>query len=228
MFDDSLKVLKCELRNRFLKANDWLDPLYFVLIALMIFPFTLGTNTAVLQKFLIPMIMIVSLFVSIISSSRLFEEDYEDGTLEQLLLTGVFPSSIFLGKALSHIISSFLPVIIIMPMVATMFDISMSYLFVILLVMGVISIPLSFIAGFSALLVLGTRRGAILKMLITLPFTVSFLIFATMSIESFSVNSNLLEAKAYLVILLALSLIIVPTLTCLAHYLLKNISNTID
>jgi len=114
---------------------------------------------------------------SMLSLGRLFANDYQDGTLEQLLLTPQPLFLVVLGKTLAHWIVAEVPLVLIAPLVGVQFDLSRETLWILFVSLLVGTPVLSLIGSVGAALTLGLRGGGVLISLLVLPLYIPALIF---------------------------------------------------
>jgi heme exporter protein B len=165
--------LRLALRQR---AEAWLVVLFFVLTAAL-FPFGVGPEPGLLARIAPGVIWVVALLAVLLSLERLFLADFEDGSLEQLLLVPLPLEFVVLAKVLAHWLTSGLPLIAAAPLLALLFNMDSAGLAVMLLAMLLGTPTLSLVGAVGAALTLGARRGGVLIPLLVLPLYVPALIF---------------------------------------------------
>jgi heme exporter protein B len=119
-----------------------------------------------------------------LSLGRLFANDYQDGTLEQLLLTPQPLFLVVLGKVLAHWIIAELPLVLIAPLVGVQFDLSAQTLWVLFVSLLLGTPILSLIGSVGAALTLGLRGGGVLISILILPLYIPALIFGAGAVEA--------------------------------------------
>src|SRR3546814_20330768 len=118
-----------------------------------------------------------------LSLTRLFADDYQDGTLEQLLLSSSPLPLLILGKTAAHWLCSGLPLALISPLLAIQFDLS-GHAIRILLVSLLLGTPLlSLIGTIGSALTVGVRNGALLLSVLVMPLYIPVLIFSTAAVQ---------------------------------------------
>jgi heme exporter protein B len=154
------------------RRSDMLSTVFFFVIVVSLFPFGIGPETELLRKIAPGVVWVAALLASMLSLSRMFANDYQDGTLEQLLLTPQPLYLVVLGKVL------------IAPLVGVQFDLSgdtLGLLFVSLLLGTPV---LSLIGSVGAALTLGLRGGGVLISILVLPLYIPALIFGAGAVEA--------------------------------------------
>jgi len=151
------------------RRADILSTVFFFIIVVSLFPLGIGPETQLLRTIAPGVIWVAALLASMLSLNRLFANDHQDGTLEQLLLT---PQPLFLvvfGKVLAHWIVSEVPLVLVAPLVGLQFDLGKETLWVLLISLLVGTPVLSLIGSVGAALTLGLRGGGVLISLLILP-----------------------------------------------------------
>ncbi|MFT5575664.1 MAG: heme exporter protein B [Bermanella sp.] len=167
------------LRSRAELAN----PLFFFLMVCALFPLGLGPSPQILAVMAPGILWIVALLSVLMASDSLFRGDFDDGTLEQVILSPVSLYLIVLLKTLSHWLLSGLPLTLLAPVLALMLQMPVSGLTVLVMSLAAGSIVLSFIAAIGAALTVGLKRGGVLLSLVVLPLFVPVLIFGSAAVQ---------------------------------------------
>ena len=166
------------------RRSDILSTVFFFVIVVSLFPLGIGPETQVLRLIAPGVVWVAALLASMLSLGRLFANDYQDGTLEQLLLT---PQPLFLvviGKVLAHWIIAELPLVLIAPLVGAQFDLSTRTLWVLFVSLLLGTPILSLIGSVGAALTLGLRGGGVLISILILPLYIPALIFGAGAVEA--------------------------------------------
>ena len=138
------------------------------------------------------------MLAAMLSMERMFQADYEDGSLELLALTPVPLELTVLAKVLSHWLTTGLPLIIVSPLLAIMMNIPPEGWGILILSLVLGTPTLSLIGAVGAGLILGARRGGVLLSLLVLPLFIPILIFGVGSVD---MVLNGLETKAHMLLL---------------------------
>lgn len=197
--------LRLALRQR---ADAWLAVLFFVLTAAL-FPFGVGPEANLLARIAPGIIWVVALLAVLLSLERLFLADFEDGSLEQLLLSPLPLELAVLAKVLAHWLTTGLPLIAAAPLLAVLFHMDAAGLGVLLLAMLLGTPTLSLVGAVGAALTLGARRGGVLIPLLVLPLYVPALIFGVgatdAALQGLAVRPHLLLLGAVLLVMLVVT-----------------------
>lgn len=193
-----LMILRRELRIAFRKSAEIVNPLWFFLIVITLFPLGIGPEPQLLARIAPGVVWVAALLSCLLSLERLFRDDFLDGSLEQLMLMPVPLSQIVIGKVFAHWLVTGLPLLLFSPLVALLlsFDFSTWKAVALTLLLG--TPTLSFIGAIGVALTVGLRKGGVLLSLLVLPLYIPVLIFATAAIDAASMQ---LPINGYLAIL---------------------------
>lgn len=167
----------------------------FFLMILVIFPLTQKPDITLLRSVAPGLIWIAMLLSFLLSSERLFQQDYEHGVIEQWLLSGNSLSLIVGAKVLAHCVIHLIPLLILCPVIAILFSFSFAetQLLAFSLICG--TPALLFLCALTAACGIGTQQKGALMALILLPLTLPVLIFGsgilTRALQGFSVSGDL-------------------------------------
>jgi heme exporter protein B len=182
-----LAVARCVVYRDLLLAwrrrGDVATALLFFLIVTSLFPLGVGAEPNLLRAIAPGVIWVSALLSSMLSLRRLFESDYDDGTLDQLVLGAAPLGVVAAAKALAHWLAAGLPLALIAPLIALQYD-RAGELFGVLALSLLLGTPvLSLIGAIGAALTLGLRGGGVLLSLLVLPLYVPVLIIGAGSVE---------------------------------------------
>lgn len=181
----------------------------FFLMILFIFPLTVKPDP-VLMKTIAPGLVWMALLLSLLlSSERLFQQDYEQGVIEQWLVSGHSLSLIIGAKTMAHWLFNVLPIILLCPLVALVFSLSLWELWVLIISLLCGTPALLFLCALAASFGVGTNQIGALMALILIPLTLPILIFGS---GTLNVAMQGLPISANCALLLAFSLITVAFL----------------
>ena len=176
-------TLKRDLIIAYKRKNDVVNPFMFFLIVATMFPIGISPDPERLGEIAAGVLWISALLASLLAMDNLFRADYEDGSLEQLLLSPHPLYFLVLAKNISHWLVSGLPVVLVSPLIAYMLnlpDAAYSIIFITLLI-GTPVFSLLGSIGVALTVSLGSR-GLILAV-ITLPMSVPVLIAGTLTVQ---------------------------------------------
>tara|TARA_B100001179_G_scaffold84867_1_gene59963 strand:- start:7760 stop:8428 length:669 start_codon:yes stop_codon:yes gene_type:complete len=163
------------IRGRTETAN----PIAFFVLALSLFVFAVGTDSETLPRVAPGVVWVVALFAAMLSTENLFHRDYDDGSLELMLLHDRPLFIGVMGKLLAHWCVSGLPVAILSPLAAIFIN-APSEVVAILVGTLLLGTPvLTLIGGIGAALTAGLGRGGLLLAVIVMPLYIPVLIFGS-------------------------------------------------
>jgi heme exporter protein B len=198
------------------RRADALSTLFFFVIVVSLFPLGIGPETELLRSIAPGVVWVAALLASMLSLGRLFANDYQDGTLEQLLLTPQPLYLVVLGKVTAQWLTSELPLVCIAPLLGVQFGVSNDTL-VVLVVSLVLGTPvLSMIGSIGAALTLGLRSSSVLISILVLPLYIPVLIFGAGAVEASIIGQSPTPHIYLLGAITVLSLIFAPWATSAA------------
>ena len=166
------------------KAADTLTVLMFFVLAIVLFPLGVGPELAVLARIAAGTVWVAALLSAMLSLERMFQADYEDGSLEQLALAPTPLAVVVLAKALAHWLTTGVPLILVAPLLAVLMNMPAEGLPILMLSMAIGTPALSLIGAIGAALTVGVRRGGVLLSLLVLPLVTPILIFGVGAVEA--------------------------------------------
>ncbi|TAN68422.1 MAG: heme exporter protein CcmB [Magnetospirillum sp.] len=205
-----LEVVRRDLRLALRQGSDSVMVVTFFVLTVVLFPFGIGPEVNVLERVSAGVLMVTALLASMLSLDRLFQADYEDGSLELLVLTPAPLGVVVAAKMLAHWLTTGLPLMVAAPVLAVLLHMQADGFTTLLAAMALGTPTLSLIGGIGAALVLGARRGGVLLSLLILPLYVPVLIFGVGAIDAAVLG---MSAKPHLLILagiLAAALVLAP------------------
>ncbi len=159
------------------RRTDVLTTLFFFVIVVSLFPLGVGTEKEILRQLGPGVVLVAALLASMLALERLFEGDYRDGTLEQMLLTPQPLAVLVLGKVFAHWLLTGLPLVLIAPLVGLQYHLPEQSLGTMMISLAIGTPVLSMIGAIGAALTLGLRGGGILLSLLVLPLYIPVLVY---------------------------------------------------
>lgn len=205
-----LLALRRDILLAYRKRGELVNPLVFFLIVATLFPLGVSPNPEFLAQVAPGVVWVAALLATLLSMDSLFRSDYDDGSLEQMLLSPHPLTLLVLAKVTGHWLMTGLPLAIISPLLGLMLYLPESgYLaLVISLLLGT---PVLILVGaIGAGLTVGLRKGSVLLSLLVLPLFIPVLIFGAGTVLA---GINGLPIGGYLALLgamLALALALAP------------------
>lgn len=199
-------VLAKDLRIAARKRSDALNPLMFLLMVITLFPLGIGPGPDILARIAPGIIWVAALLATLLGLDRLFKDDYQDGSLEQLCLLPQPLAFTVTAKVLAHWLVSGLPLVILSPLLAMLLNLPFAAWDALAWSLLLGTPALSALGAIGAALTLQLQRGGSLASLILLPLFIPLLIFATSAVENAGMG---LAVQGQLAILAALSVLTV-------------------
>ncbi|WP_411991707.1 heme exporter protein CcmB [Agarivorans sp. DSG3-1] len=199
-----ITVIKRELLAAFRQKSDVLNPLWFILIVITLFPIAVGPEPLLLARIAPGILWVAALLSSLLSLERLFRDDYADGSLEQMIIGGSPLALIALAKIVAHWLITGLPILLLSPLLAVLLSLEWQSFQATFYTLVLGTPVLSLIGSVGVALTVGLRKGGVLLSLLILPLYIPVLIFATSAIEAASLS---LPYAGHLAIMGAISLL---------------------
>jgi heme exporter protein B len=149
----------------------------FFLIVVTMMPFAVGPDLKLLARIGPAILWLGALLATLLALDRLFAIDYEDGSLD-LLMMGKMPLELAIAaKGIAHWLTTALPLVIISPVLGLMLNVELKAMGVVALTLAAGTPALTFIGLIGAALSVALRRGGLLLAVLVLPLTIPVLIF---------------------------------------------------
>lgn len=196
-----------DLKLAFRSGGGFALTLAFFLVVVMFVPFGVGANADLLARIAPGILWIGALLSCLLSLDRIFQLDWEDGTLEALATSPIPLSGIATAKAMAHWMTTGLPLSIAAIPLGYLLNLPTdSYLW--LLASLVLGTPaLSFIGAFGAAITVGIKRGGLLLSLLVLPLYIPTLMLGAQVVTIGTQNPLQLLALVAAISLLCIALI---------------------
>ncbi len=203
-------ALKRDLLLVFRHRNDIINPLAFFLMVAVLFPLGVSPDPTFLSEVAPGVIWVAALLACLLSVDGIFRTDYEDGSLEQMLVSSEPLLVIVLAKVLSHWLISGFCLAIISPLVAMMFFLPEQGYPALILSLLLGTPTLSLMGAIGAGLTVGLRKGGVLISLLVLPLYIPVLIFGAGTVHAGAMGLPIQGYLALLGAILVLSLMLAP------------------
>ena len=205
-----LEIVRRDLRSALRRGGEWLNPLIFFCLVCTLFPLGIGPNPQRLAELAPGILWVVALLASLLASDQLFRGDYDDATLEQMLLAPLPLYPQVLAKVLAHWLLSGVPLALCSPLLATALQMPAQGLIALVLSLLLGSAVLSVIGAVGAALTVGLRRGGLLLSLIVLPLYIPVLIFGAAAVQGAVLGDPVLPQLAVLAAFLLMAFALAP------------------
>jgi heme exporter protein B len=212
-------LLLRELRLSVRHGADTLAAVLFFVLAGALFPLAIGPAPEVLARLAPGIVWVGALLAALLPLDRLFGADLEDGSLDQLLLSGLPAVAVAAVKALAHWLSTGLPLLLVAGPLAIMLQMRAEVIPILLLALLPGTAALSLLGTMGAAVVLGARRGGVLLPLLVLPLAAPVLIFGAAAGDAAATG---LSPRPHLLLLTAMVCASVPICLVAAGAALRN------
>ncbi len=202
-------IVRRDLRLALRQGMDSVMVVAFFVIAVVLFPFGVGPEPSVLARISAGVIWVAALLASMLALERLFQTDYEDGSLDLLALAPVPLEAVVIAKVVAHWLTTGLPLIVAAPLLALLLNMGTDGLWALVAALALSTPTLSLIGAVGAGLILGARRGGMLLSLLVLPLYIPILIFGVAAVDAalagFAVRPQFLVLAGILLAAVALA-----------------------
>ncbi|MBD3812859.1 MAG: heme exporter protein CcmB [Betaproteobacteria bacterium] len=198
------------------RRADVATTLFFFVIVASLFPLGVGPEPKLLRAMAPGILWVAALLASMLSLGRLFDADYADGSLEQLMLAPEPLALVVIGKVMAHWLISGLPLVLIAPVIALQFDLPAGSIGTLLAALLLGTPLLSLIGAIGAALTVGVRGGGVLVSLLVLPLYVPVLVFGAGAVDASATGMDASGHLSILGALLLLGMVLAPWATAAA------------
>lgn len=196
-------VIRRDLRLALRQGSDSLMVVTFFVLCVVLFPFGVGPESGILERISAGILWVTALLACMLSLDRLFQQEYEDGSLDLLVLSPVPLPILVLGKVVAHWLTTGLPILLAAPVLAVLLHMNAEGFTLLIVAMALGTPTLSLIGAVGAALVLGARRGGVLLSLLVLPLYIPVLVFGVSAVDAAVMG---FEYRAQVLILGAMAL----------------------
>ncbi len=187
-----------ELRLALRQGTDVAMVVSFFVITVTLFPLGVGPEPNILARIAAGVVWVTALLAVMLSLERMFQSDYDDGSIDLLLLTPAPLELVVLAKIAAHWLLTGFPLIVTAPVLAALMNMPAEGYLVLIATMALATPTLSLVGAVGAALTLGARRGGVLISLLVLPLYIPVLIFAVAAVDAAITD---LSTKPHLLIL---------------------------
>jgi heme exporter protein B len=195
------RLVQRDLRLALRQGGDAAMVVAFFVLTVVLFPLGVGPEPELLSRIAPGILWVTALLAALLSLERLFQADYEDGSLEALSLMPLPLEAQVLAKCLAHWLVTGLPLALAAPVLGLLLQLDAAGYPVLVLGLLLGTPSLSLIGAVGAALSLGARRGGVLLSLLVLPLYIPVLIFGVLAVEQTVAG---LAARPHLLLLGAL------------------------
>ncbi len=208
--------LKRELSTVINNPSYALNPLLFFVISVSLFPLAISPEADVLSQIAPGVIWVCAMLAVLLSLGNLFYYDYENGSLEQIVMSKHSLTLLVLSKITAHWLLTGLPIIIISPLLAILLFLDKASTQTLLITLLIAMPSLSLIGAIGAALTVSVKNSGILLSLMILPLYIPILIFGVSAISHTQQGLNFAGQLYFLGFITVLSLLIAPFISKMA------------
>ena len=210
------RLIRRDLTLALRQRNELVNPLWFFILVVILFPLALGPDAPLLKTMAPGIIWVAAVLAALLSLDRVFRSDFEDGSLEQLLLSHHSTTVLVGAKVLVHWLISGLLILIASPALGVAFGLTGTEIGMLFVTLALGTPVLSLVGAIGAALTVGLRRGSTLLSLLVIPLYVPVLIFAVGAVDHATHNLPSGAQLSMLAALLILSITLTPPATAAA------------
>ena len=203
-------ILRRDLLLGLRNQSDLINPLLFFLIVVTLFPLAVGPEQSTLQKLAPAIIWVAAVLASSLSLDGIFRSDYEDGSLEQLLLSPQPKLLLIMAKISAHWLLSGAPLIVFVLFSGVLLYLPGQATQTLLVTLLLGTPVLSLVGAIAAALTVGLRSSAMLQALLILPLFIPLLIFAVSAVSNVTRGLSVTGEFYFLGALLVMALTLAP------------------
>lgn len=199
-----------DLKLAFRRRAGLINPIIFFLLVSSLFPLAISPDRNVLQMLAPGVIWVAALLSSMLSLQTIFRSDYEDGSLEQLILSRHPLAVLAFAKVFAHWLISGFPLLLITPVIGIILNLQTEALGILLVTLLLGTPVLSLVGGIGAALTVGLQRGGVLLSLLVIPFYIPVLIFGASAVEAAGAGLSVYGHISLLASFLVLAITLTP------------------
>ncbi|MBL1140857.1 MAG: heme exporter protein CcmB [Proteobacteria bacterium] len=208
-------ILQRDLTLVFRNKAEFINPLMFFVIVIILFPLAFGSDATLLKQLTSGIIWVTALLATVLSLETIFRTDFEDGSIEQLILARYPLTLMVSAKVTAHWIIFGLPLIFIAVLTGFILSLSSQTMFALFFTLLLSTPVLSLIGAITVALTIGLRGGMLLSLLI-LPLYMPVLIFSMLAVQNATAGQSISAEIYFLAGILVLALTLAPITTAAA------------
>lgn len=215
-FSGFIAMVRRDLLLALRSRSEIVNPLLFFILIVSLFPLAVSTEAKALAGIAAGVIWVAALISTVLSLDNLFRSDYEDGSLEQIVISPYSTTVLIFAKVLSHWLITGLPLLILAPLLAYALHLQPAAYSVLIYTILLGTPTLSLLGSIGISLTVGLKQGGMLLVLVVVPLYVPVLILSASAIR-LAVNAEPYAGPLYaLAALLTLALTLAPLATTAA------------
>ena len=179
-----LDLLRRDLLLAMHRRSELANPLLFFVMVIVLFPLGVGAEPQLLEQMSAGVVWVAALLAALLTLDSIFRSDFEDGTLEQILIGAHPVPMLVLAKVIAHWLVTGLPLLLVAPVLATFLGMNPDAIGALMLSLLLGTPVLSLIGSIGVALTVGLRRGGVILSLLVLPLYVPVLIFGAAAVDA--------------------------------------------
>jgi len=205
-----IELLKRDLRLAMRRRAEIANPLLFFVMVIVLFPLGVGAEPNLLERMSAGVVWVAALLAALLTLDSIVRSDFEDGTLEQLLLSAQPLSVMVLAKVVAHWLVTGLPLLLVAPLLAMLLGMKSEAMGTLMLSLLLGTPVLSLIGAIGVALTVGLRRAGVILSLLVLPLYVPVLIFGAAAVDAAASGLPVAGQLYILAAFLAMALSLAP------------------
>ena len=206
-------LLRRDLTLAYRRRAELMNPLLFFVLVTSLFPLGIGSDPKLIQAVGPGVIWVAALLASMLSLDSMFRSDFEDGSLEQFMLSAHPVSILVMAKVLAHWLITGLPLLLVAPLLGVLLALPGEAMGVLLATLALGTPVLSLIGAVGVALTVGLRKGGVILSLLVLPLYIPVLIFASDAVQTAAAGIPVTAQLSFIAAMLALALALAPMAT---------------
>lgn len=211
-----LAVVRRDLLLAWQQRGDLLVGLVFFVLVASLFPLAIGPEPQLLARVGPGVLWVAALLANLLALPRLFTADWQDGTLEQLLLAPAPASILVAGKLAAHWLTTGVPLALVAPLLGVQYGLNGQELLILVASLLLGTPTLSALGSIGAALTLGVRQGELLLALLVLPLYAPILIFGSGAVTAVAAGMSGMAELSLLAALMCASVFFAPWLAAMS------------
>ncbi len=179
-----LDLLRRDLLLAMRRRSELANPMLFFVMVIVLFPLGVGAEPKLLEQMSSGVVWVAALLAALLTLDSIFRSDFEDGSLEQILIGAHPVPMLVLAKVIAHWLVTGLPLLLVAPVLATFLGMNPDAIGVLMLSLLLGTPVLSLIGSIGVALTVGLRRGGVILSLLVLPLYVPVLIFGAAAVDA--------------------------------------------
>jgi heme exporter protein B len=205
-----------DLTIAFRRRSEMANPLLFFVMVVTLFPLGVGAEPKLLANMAPGVVWVAALLAALLSLDGIFRPDFEDGTLEQLVLSAHPVALLVLAKVCAHWLITGLPLLLVAPLLALFLGLPETAMGTLMASLLLGTPVLSLVGAIGVALTVGLRKGGMILSLLVLPLYVPVLIFGASAVDAAAMSLPVSAQMYILGAFLALAATLTPVATAAA------------